>query len=273
MISLLRQNTLNLGDDIMTLAALRAIRAAGYEPSGWVDRERIETYPCDTILPMCAWWKFHSQDWPPAPGIRPIMLGVHLRSEVLVRGHERWWRQWGAVGCRDRHTRDMLLSHGVEAYLGGCMTLTLDDWGLGDFAIDEAREERLANALMLPLPDLSSVGGRTVLVDVATTRGCPAWAMDAVRVSHQINRDQYRRLSGDDRLYLAARMVETYSRAGAVVGTRLHAYLPAIAVGRPAVLLGEPDERTRDYLEDWGRPGERIRRRFIDQVRSAMSAP
>lgn len=232
---------------MQTLAVLRLLRRSGVEPVGAIDRERVSEFDGERVLPMSAWWKFDGGDWPPAPGIVPIPMGVHIASPALVAGHEDWWRACGPIGARDAHTHDMLTRHGIGAWHSGCVTLTLDDWTPDEFTREIDREKRLADALVLPLPPLDLPAGTTVLVDTGTTRGHDAAAPHSVRVSHQLNpARRINTLTLLDRLYLAERLLLCYHQAAAVIGTRLHAYLPALAMGRPAVLLGPPDARTKD---------------------------
>ena len=93
-----------------------------------------------------------------------------------------------------------------------------------------------------------------MLVDCGTVRGHAVGAPGAVRVSHQLRPDRAGGITLAERLYLARRLAMCYWLSSAVVTTRLHAYLPALAMGRPAVLLGRPDVRTADYVADGWEP-------------------
>ncbi|SFD71847.1 glycosyltransferase [Streptomyces aidingensis] len=139
---LLRRNGLTLHTDDTGLAgALDTLRAC-IPPEIRLDRpaadadlvpvsrdaSRRDALPEPTWTIVFGWymrriWGRH--DFPLHPAIRPLFLSFHLnRSEILTPGAVAYLKKYGPVGCRDWHTVDRLLSHGVDAFFSGCVTTT-----------------------------------------------------------------------------------------------------------------------------------------------------
>lgn len=55
--------------------------------------------------------------------IIPIFLGISLLGTHEIE--EFRMREFQPIGCRDQHTLELLRSNGLEAYLNGCLSLTL----------------------------------------------------------------------------------------------------------------------------------------------------
>jgi len=118
--------TVNLGDNAQTIAArsLLARLGATAEDVVSIDRDRLGEYdgPPVAVLMNAA---FRSQCFPVAPQIRPIFLGFWTRPETM-RENADYLRAHAPIGCRDIVTAAQLNDMGIEAFVTGCVTLTLE---------------------------------------------------------------------------------------------------------------------------------------------------
>jgi len=195
-------NTPNLGDDIQTEAARR-----WFGVSAVVPRDQPKSWPEGACVALCGWWSMNSL---PPPGVRVVLIGMHLDPRCFRRLTESHWRrvrklverQGFPMGCRDLATLEAVRKHGVDAVFSGCVTQTLPS--------AQPAERRGRYAVDCAPPD-------------------PSWTP----VRHRFA--ELRTLPAEQRLALACERLETYAQAEAVLTSRLHAFLPARALGVPSV--------------------------------------
>ena len=225
----------NAGDDIQSLALARLLRLWRV-PFGRYERNtlRFDGEPTPGLVFLTGWYS-HAADWPPSAlpdGCVPVFLGYHdhvsrkngrldeLRQLALASPY--------AIGCRDRATVEVFREAGVPAgrlRVSRCVTL-LSPW--------KRRTER--KPLAVDIPEACVPGLRRVAPGEWRIR------------SHHIPED----VAGDPaarRQFVRAR-ANDIREASVVVTTRLHAALPAVAMGIPVVLVvgGNVPSRLRDYL-------------------------
>lgn len=228
-IGLLQVGTENLGDHIQILAGEALLRRAGLEPSFRVDRDDGIAHPPPVTndvgagVLMNGWFKTNPAEWPPHPAYKPIYVGFHIRlfqSPSLVSAAALdHYAAHGPIGCRDRCTLSLLRSHGVEAFLSHCLSLTfprrLPDPERQTEVFVVSRDKRILDYLP------SSLGPYTFLSHYSGDRD---FARNKAR---------------------AGEMLQTYrERAKLIVTTMLHCALPAIAMGIPVVVFFPPNEGT-----------------------------
>jgi hypothetical protein len=216
----------NLGDDLQSLAARRFLpRVDVVVPREDLHRDPGGDGPVATILN--GWFMHQPRHWPPHPKIAPLLISMHLAAQRRAR-LRRWLpifqdfffadagldylRRHGPVGARDAATQALLEARGVEAWLSGCLTLTLE------------RPAGVQNtgrvvACDLPAPALAALNARLAQPAIATTH-----EMDPATPAEL-------------RLDLAERQLRLYAGAVAVVTTRLHAVLPCLAIGTPVLFV------------------------------------
>jgi hypothetical protein len=141
---------------------------------------------------------------------------LHLRPSkspaLLSEESIRFFKSAAPVGCRDPFTRDLLVSHGVDAYQSNCLTTLFERRASRPEAQSEilavSRDERLLKALPQDL------------------RG-------ATYINHYTGDHQF--AANMDR---AVALLDFYrDRAKLIVTTLLHCALPAIAMGIPVVVF------------------------------------
>jgi hypothetical protein len=223
----------NLGDEIQSLAARRFLPRV----DRLVSREALHLDPGGagpTRLILNGWFLNRPLNWPPHPKIEPLIVSFHMTLSAPSR-LRRWaatvqgtllsaegvayLNRWAPVGARDRRTLDLLRSAGVDAYLSGCLTLTLP-------APRERRAEGPVVACDLPNDAINELSARL--------------GFAAMPVSHSSAE-----IDPERRLGEAQRLLDVYATARAVVTTRLHAALPCLAMGTPVLFLAGDQEQSR----------------------------
>lgn len=137
-----------------------------------------------------------------------------------------WLKRYGPVGARDDHTLELLRRFNIEAYFSGCITLTL---------------KRFSGVEM---------NGKIVAVDVSKELQkhiAEQTGEFPVCKTHKLLLSEY---EIEQRFALVEEYLKFYQGAKLVVTTRLHAALPAIALGTPVLFIKDSRffNRTQTYL-------------------------
>jgi hypothetical protein len=218
----------NIGDSIQTLAALNCYRHALRLDMPFAEfLERVLTdsvpgarfvfvsrdcshrqkLPPRVVTLMNGWFmhpgRHNAIEWPMNASVEPVFVSFHLADDRLLSpvGIE-YFKRHQPIGCRDVATVDRLRAHGIEAYFTGCLTLTIDflPW-------NAARSEEL-------------------FVDVARQGRPTIRHWDPLLA----NRDPAALLRR------ALSLLRQYAAASKVTTSRLHCFLPCIAMGVPVTL-------------------------------------
>lgn len=120
------ERRVNIGDYIQALAAAQFLP----KTDGFIRREKLKDYDgeeCKVI--MNGWYMYHTEQWPPSEKIHPLFVALHInvsaKNGFISKESIDYLKRFQPIGCRDYHTRDLLLSKGVDAYFSACLTLTL----------------------------------------------------------------------------------------------------------------------------------------------------
>ncbi|MHC4339640.1 MAG: polysaccharide pyruvyl transferase family protein [Planctomycetota bacterium] len=218
--ALYKYSTANVGDEIQSVAARRFLPRV----DAWIDRDHVAKKRLREPVRLIAngWYGRRFDNWPPQNAkVEPLLISMHL-STTPVGSMERllspealaYYKRFEPVGCRDTHTRDLLASVGVDAYVSGCLTLTL-----------EAEEHPRAPTIYI------------VDMPAEFQRQIPHHVRHRVRfVSHILpRRYQYTRLRRY-KFWRARQLLSHYARAHLVITTRFHCALPCRAFGTPVIL-------------------------------------
>lgn len=233
------ESTVNLGDEIQTIAALRFLPRV----DSWVDRERLSKFRGvrGHKIILNGWFLHRPEHWPLAKSLKPLITSFHITKEIVPAFNRTgmsatdailgpvgldYLRQHQPIGARDLHTLSLLQNAGVEAYFSGCLTLTLDmnDAGPRDDAV--------------------------IAVDVSDdvfsflSRRCDG---PVFRIEHDDTET-----AGPARFEKARALLRRYATARLVVTTRLHCALPCLALGTPVLHIEEAADHYRfDGLRDF----------------------
>lgn len=115
----------NLGDNAQTIAARRLLQRLGVASSDIVDIDR-DTLPAYGGTPVTLLMNavFRPQCFPIPEQITPIFLGFCARPETLA-ANSFYLKRHQPIGCRDTATAEALRALGIDAFVSGCVTLTL----------------------------------------------------------------------------------------------------------------------------------------------------
>ncbi len=119
----------NIGDYVQTVATRQFIDPI----DEYIEQEEASNYfPEDgkpIKLVMNGWFQWRSENWPPSPYIKPLLISMHISplkaDSLLTPEGIRFLKENGPVGCRDYYTMNLLESKGIPSYFSACMTLTL----------------------------------------------------------------------------------------------------------------------------------------------------
>ena len=229
----------NIGDDIQSYATSRHLPHVDY----YIDREHMHTFcPEDNrqTAVICAGWLLYEHlHWPPSPYIYPLNISMHfdtyysrcwgrpLEDNFVLEGYgAAWLNEHGPVGARDNHTLSLLRQFHINTYFSGCITLTLNPF------------EGVQRHNQIIAVDISE---RLIRHIYAQT------GQDPVCKTHKIKLAPY---GAKQRFSMVEECLKCYQGAALVVTTRLHAALPAIALGTPVLFIKDTRffNRTQTYL-------------------------
>lgn len=225
--------TINLGDWIQSLAVQRLVESLGSAGGEIikVDRDSLPAYqgpPVKLIMNAC----FFEHCFPIPLQVDPVFVGFQTSSRDLIREYLDYFKAHQPIGCRDTSTRNLFREQGVDAYITGCLTMTLP-----------LREERPA------VPKTYFIGGEGPgEMPPGLKRQTPSHIARTAVYQHQREPVTSLPLDDNDALRateLAVGLLATYRReASLVVTPLLHAAGPSLAMGIP-VVLARKDERDR----------------------------
>lgn len=231
--------SMNLGDEIQSIAAKNLLESLGCAPKYTVDRDTQEIHmikdeklkvsePIHVV--MNGWFDSSYCDWPPSDLIDPLIISFHLNDMPKSKDYEclnpylyeekkditlsEWWDKLKTpIGCRDQHTLNKFTAAEMDAYLSGCLTTTI------------------LPSKFTPLEKRKKV--YMVDLDPQEYHKLPEWIIkEAIRETH-IFKSPIR----EERFAKAQQMLNMYEDALLVVTSRLHVAIPCVALGTPVIFM------------------------------------
>ncbi len=234
----------NAGDYIQSLAA------AQYLPrvDRYINREKLNEYNGNTIkLIMNGWFMHRPSNWPPSDKIEPLVTSFHLNAQakeaMLSKKSIEWFKKHEPVGCRDLYTLDVLSKAGVETYLSGCLTSTLENkfnYRTNDIYFADAlfRVPGWSTSARTPRELLKAIlSGDIIKMNQRTRLLNELFDENIMRVSKSISHYHPARHSEKERFSVAKDFLEKYATAKLVVTSRIHCALPCLAFGTPVIFI------------------------------------
>lgn len=270
---LLEYSTKNIGDEIQSLAAKQFLP----EVDVYLERDSLNQADVneETKIILNGWFTHSPKNWPPSNNLDPLIISFHISesaSESLLRPESiEYFKKHEPIGCRDLHTKQLLVDNGVDAYFSGCLTLTLShedqDENSGEVLLVDL-DKKVENALPADLTKnsqtMSHIHEDTItniksnvsnnipkkIHHVSKTIGVPSvyyGILDGI--------DQYLNDSETNRslkFTKAQQYLGKYAKAELVITSRLHVTLPCLAFGTPVVLVHEdPDDPRFSGLNEY----------------------
>lgn len=232
-LTLSTQTTKNIGDEIQQIAANRFLREQSIV--GVIDRERLDEYSGKPVKLIMNGWYFHdSSHWPPAKNISPLVTSFHIsdlpgeadginpRETLLDPKNIHFIKSASPIGARDIEVHDFLSRNDIPTYFSGCLTLTLEPRGVKKN--DKICCVDLNNEVINYIKN-------------HTNR----------QIIELHNSEIPEGLSHDEKIERAQQTLDDYEASSLVISSRLHAVLPALALGTPAILLHNKNKDASRY--------------------------
>jgi lipopolysaccharide biosynthesis glycosyltransferase len=199
----------------------------------WVDRDDTwdidpNELPSTPIYCIANGWYMHydgiKPKFPFAEGvIEPLFVSVHIAKPEILDDEKvvKYLKKYGPVGCRDTATMHRLHDLGLkDAYFSGCLTLTLESHHRSTVEHREIEYE----------------------IDIHARH-----QNDSAEQRLHLHKD-FKVITSDMRLARALEYFEDYANAKSISGTRIHAIMPASAVGTPNLWFTSP---TKSNAKSW----------------------
>lgn len=122
---------INIGDaaQLMAIENIYMQMGVALEEIVYIDYYDLETYDGDYAVVPVNLLIIHDPGNKRflhfSPRIIPVFLGVSFSDPVLGKNELEILRRYEPIGCRDQRSMNLLRSHGIEAYVNGCLALTL----------------------------------------------------------------------------------------------------------------------------------------------------
>lgn len=236
----------NLGDEIQAIAASTFLPRI----DTLVDRDALDMHRVPDTRMLLNGWFLLGEAWPPPAVITPLVVSFYAteeRPDVLSPRLVAWYRRHEPIGCRSKAMLARVEALGLRAYFSGCLTLCLpprpgpppSDGPTLIVDCDAAPLRQLVPARVVSrarflthvaLSDAASLGRRLARRALAHGRAIAprlAWELSA----------RWRMRRHHERMEQARALLAAYSGAKLVITSRLHCFLPCLALGTPVVLL------------------------------------
>ncbi|MEM5833634.1 MAG: polysaccharide pyruvyl transferase family protein [Candidatus Aenigmatarchaeota archaeon] len=248
----------NIGDDIQTVAVLQFLPRADF----WIDRENLHKVESDDVVKVIlnGWYTGNPWSWPPSEAIQPLIISIHISPHVsmyfLRNKVVRYLKRWEPIGARDLWTLKLLKYGGVNAYFSGCLTLTLDKTYKTHKRSDHVlvvdvpplvervilkrfgdRIVKWSNALVISKPQPMTLHVRRVFKLLLPLQLRYHLGVLSSHFDYLISRIKIKGLTLERRLKIASAVIKLVASAQAVVTSRLHIALPALALETPLVFI------------------------------------
>jgi len=208
-------STINIGDDIQTLAGINFLKKKGITEYTFIDREKLSDYNGEpVILIMNGWYMHNISKFPPSDKITPIFISMFVGNEQLIKNNIVYFKKYEPIGCRDESTVKLFNKNGIKAYFTGCLTLLFDD-----------TTEKI---------------DKKYIVDVNTECDyIPNVNLNLEKFSEYtiIKHDIPQLTPLHFRLKMAELLLEKYKKAEIVITSRLHCILPCRAFNTNAIFI------------------------------------
>ena len=211
----------NLGDEIQGFPGLQFLPFV----ETFLERDNLDQAKGtkDVTVFFNAWWGDSKTSWPPPSNIDPLLLSIHLDSDIIpiIKKNLEYFRNKAPIGSKDIETLHNLkhLLGPDAAYFSGCLTLLLKN--PNQISSNQRKD--------IYLVDVKSDYESLLPVQIKEK---------AIKIEQYITGDEK-----DDnmkRFSAAYNLIEKYSRASIVITQRIHAALPCVAMGTPVIFINSP---------------------------------
>lgn len=220
---------INFGDHIQNII-IKDI----YEKIGILESEivvlnfnEISTYEGETLILPINQAISHNLSTFISPNIIPIIIGVSRDTTAITEEEVNYLRKFAPVGCRDEAVFRYLKKHGVDCYLNGCITVTLEKR-------QEVPTEEKVFVIEAPEYALKAMPDELKAKAVFLENTCYGTYQEITNGDslERVVRKRYQLLKNEATL---------------VVTSRMHIAAPCIGMGIPVILV----RKSIDYRFSW----------------------
>lgn len=203
-------STINIGDDIQTLAAIEFLKHHNINEYTCIDREALKSYNGEPVtLIMNGWFMWKLEEFPPSNKITPVFISFHCANELLIKNNIEYFKKYEPIGCRDTHTLRLFEKYNIKAYFTGCLTLIFEPY--------------------------TGLRNENILVDADINDKNMTKYSNYSIINHTINNNL--RYDNKKKLAIAIDLLNKYRKASNVITSRLHCTLPCRAFGTPVKMV------------------------------------
>ena len=242
----------NIGDYIQTKAAIDIV---GSKNIKILDRENLDKYNKENIKTIInGWFMENPKNWPPSKKITPLFISFHInpstKGELLKKESLEYFKKHEPIGCRDYYTRDLLIEKGIKAYFSSCITTSLNRKTylnkntkpkgiivIGPF--DRLKPTINKKTIRKLLLSILKYPFKKVRYDIKLSkfnRHLKNQKTKIIRYSQIVNIPIKCHNEG---LELADEMLKKIALSEILITSRIHAALPALAMGLKVVFIDE----------------------------------
>ena len=210
------KNINNLGDQIQILTIDYIYKKMGIDKSDviYIDKDALGSYDGEqVILPVSMPlidYKEHGFAEMFSPKICPVFLGLTMAKDTLLQEEVSYLKRFEPIGCRDERTLDTMRRYDIEAYLGGCCTVTLPT------RKPSLRQKRV---FMIDAPE-----------------GIEQYLPEKLRVDLVRDTHLFYGPMQNPKQCAAERYAQYQNEAALVITSLLHCAVPCLAMGIPVIL-------------------------------------
>ncbi|MGI9527632.1 MAG: polysaccharide pyruvyl transferase family protein [Weeksellaceae bacterium] len=221
------KNSDNIGDDIQTYAALKLLGRTDY----FLDREQLnkKSTEANTKLLCNGWFMKNPQNWPPHSNLIPLFISLYIDHKhgchkyMLNDDLNSYYKKFGPIGCRDKHTLNLFQGLNIPSYFSGCVTLTLPKY-----------EGEKSEEILLVDPFVKVFDQK--YVETQIQRIIPEQYENQVSILTHHDYD-LKNLNIAQRMDKAEKLLNRYAKAKLIITSRIHCALPATAMGTPVYFM------------------------------------
>lgn len=161
--------------------------------------------------------------------VHPLFISFGWKDYFLMQREVDYFKKNEPILCRDEFTRNVMRRYGIEAYLFGCITLSLP-------YSQEQKGQNIIYFVDVPKQFLDTVPSDIIKNAIITSQNIRVQDMSD-NIVCQINQAAKDRLS------------EYRTKAKMVVTTKLHCMTPCVAMGIPTIAVGDNFSYRYSYID------------------------
>ena len=242
----------NIGDYIQTKAVIDMIHPINHKV---LDREGLNKFKGSKLKTIInGWFMENPKNWPPNNNISPLFISFHINPsaerDLLKPESLNYLKQYEPIGCRDTYTQNLLQKNGIKSYYSSCITTTFNR---DKYITNKTQPEGIivigAFDRLNPSIDFSSIY-RLLLSLIKYPIHKLKYLLKKISFENHLRNQNIvvkryqqitkRKISSHNQgLKLANDMLKEIAKSEIIITSRIHAALPALAMGLKVVFINE----------------------------------